>query len=110
MKSIIIILTIIILIKISIFLINKINSKKNFLNIIECGFNNLNNKKINLSINFIFIIIIFIIFDIELILIIPLIIKIKYKFKLINLINLFIIFIIISTTLELKNNKIKWII
>ena len=63
-----------------IIFINKINfikKKINYINNIECGFNQINNKHIPLFNNFFIILIIFLIFDLEFLLILPLIILIK---------------------------------
>lgn len=74
----------------------------------ECGFSNLNDKKIPFSTNFIIIIILFIIFDIEVSIIIPMILKsrISLEWGLIPIVFLLALTIILAK--EWKIGTLEW--
>lgn len=76
---------------------------------IECGFNNIKNKKKSIKIKFTSVILIFIIFDLEISIITPIIITIKKNIKInIIIISIILIFILIRIIYETKIKTIKW--
>nr|YP_010531078.1 NADH dehydrogenase subunit 3 [Parasaissetia nigra]UXW93665.1 NADH dehydrogenase subunit 3 [Parasaissetia nigra] len=87
----------------------KMNIKNKMMNPIECGFNNMKNKKKAMKMKFLSVMMIFIIFDLEMSIITPTMMTMKKNILMnIKMMTMILTFMMLSMMYEMKIKTIKW--